>query len=207
MGPWLDVALADLEWDDAYLLDRVAAAYPPQRVTWSGNTERPVVTIARTGFGAPISLGPGLAGVDGRVEPHSGGLISFSIDIAHIDFGPDPDARSAREERRHMARYRDASIKLADRVRPMLLVRGGQLSFESLLDADVVDSSPFHSGWACLDRMDERRANGFRWALAGIDHRVTRSGVDWETRSSEVAEQLRLAWSRRPPPRPTRRHG
>lgn len=198
MGPSLIVVLADLEYDSASILNRMAAAFPARRTSWNGD----LLTLARTGFGRAVTFEPGPSARTGH------GLVYSYIDIAHIDFGPEPSDHDNRIWEREWARYTEASIDLADRVRPMLLTLVVEFPVDNLFDAGPSEASYlFGSGWACPDRMDGRRADGFRRALDGVDHRVTAAGVAWAGVPAATAEQLRLAWVRRPPDTPTRRHG
>jgi hypothetical protein len=85
-----------------------------------------------------------------------------------------------------------------------------EFGVDDLLDAPPDDAPAlFGSGWACVDRMDERRAAGFRRALAGTEHREVAGGVYWSGASPQTAERLRKAWvrDREPPGNPYRRHG
>jgi hypothetical protein len=160
--PCLYVVLGDLEWDDASLIDKVGAAFPDRRVTWETNG----VTIAGAGFGGPVTLMPA------RYDPDERGLVWLAVNLAEFD------ARGEKVWNRAWARCVKASVDLADRVRPMLMSRTVDYGVEGLHDAPPHESSYlFRGGWACVDRMDERRANGFRRALDGVEHRVTPNGV------------------------------
>jgi hypothetical protein len=186
VAPYLFVGLADLLRDDGSLLDAVAAAYPPHRVSWGRyGGSRPMVTVSRTAFGHPIDVHPA------REHPDHRGLVTFTVDITDSDIADD------RTVGKLFRKITDAALHLVASVRPMLMVMPVEFAVDELLDAPSGTAWPlFGSGWACVDRMDERRAAGFRRALAGTDHREVAGGISWSGASAETTERLRTAWVR-----------
>jgi hypothetical protein len=186
VAPYLFVGLADLLRDDEALLDAVAAAYPPRRVSWSRyGGSRTMLTISRTAFGHPIDV------YGARENPDNRGLVMFTVDVTDTDVADD------RTVQRIFRKVTDAALDLAASVRPMLLAMPVEFGVDDLLDATPDEASAlFGSGWACVDRMDQRRAAGFRRALADTEHREAAGGVYWSGASPETAELLRKAWVR-----------
>ena len=193
MAPYLFVGLADLLRDDGSLLDAVAAAYPPRRVShgrYGGS--RAMVTISRTAFGQPIEVHAA------RENPDSRGLVTFVVDVT------DSDIADERTTGKLFRKITDAAFDLVASVRPMLMVMRVEAAVDELLDAPPdLARVLFTSGWACLDRMDERRAAGFSRAFAETGHRAVAGGVYWSGASPQTAERLRKAWvrDRQPPSR------
>lgn len=190
MAPYLHVGLADLLRDDASLLEAVAAAYPPRRVTWDRHGgSRPMVTVAGTAFGQPIDVHPA------RAHPDHRGLVTFVVDITGADVADD------RTVERMYRKLTGAAMALVGAVRPMLMVTQVEAAVDELLDAPpALAGSLFAAGWVCVDRLDERRAAGFTRALAGTEHREVAGGISWSAASGETAERLRKAWVRDRPP-------
>jgi hypothetical protein len=199
VAPYLFVGLADLLRDDEALLDAVAAAYPPRLISWGRyGGSRTMLTISRTAFGQPIDV------YGARENPDHRGLVMFTVDVTDIDIADD------RTVRKVYRKITGAALDLVASVRPMLLAMQIEFGVDNLLDAPADDAPAlFGSGWACVDRMDERRAAGFRRALADTEHRQAAGGVSWSGASPQTAERLRKAWvrDREPPGNPHRRHG
>ena len=186
VAPYLHVGLADLLRDDESLLDAVAAAYPPHRVSWGRyGGSRAMVTISRTAFGQPIDV------YGAREDPDSRGLVTFVVDITDSDLADD------RTTAKLFRKLTDAALDLVASVRPMLMVMRVEVALDLLLDAPPdLALALFETGWAGLDRLDERRAAGISRALAGTAHREVAGGVYWSGASPETAERLRKAWVR-----------
>jgi hypothetical protein len=185
VAPFLFVGLADLMRDDGSLLDAVAAAYPPRRVSWREGGAYPLLlTVSRTDFGHAIHVHAARPRPDGR------GLVTFTVDLATVDGVQDRAAAKA------LRRIDDALVSLAAAVRPMLLVSRVEFAVDELFDAAPEDAAIFASGWACPQRMDERRAAGFRRVLAGTAHEEIGGGIRWSGASPETAERLRAVWVR-----------
>jgi hypothetical protein len=148
-----------------------------------------MVTISRTAFGQPIEV------YAARENPDNRGLVTFVVDVTDSDIADD------RTTEKLFRKITDAAFDLVASVRPMLMVMPVEVAVDELLDAPAdLACALFTSGWACLDRMDERRAAGFRRALAETGHREVAGGVYWSGATPATAERLRKAWVRGSPP-------
>jgi hypothetical protein len=185
VAPYLDVGLADLLRDDRSLLAAVAAAFPRRHVRWGDGDAS--VSVSRTGFGRPIHVRAA------RERPDDRGLVSFTVDLTDIDVA-DEKTRT-----RTYRRVDETLCALAAAARPMVMVAREEFPVDELLDLSAGAAwYLFRSGWVCVERMDERRAAGFRRELAGIEHHESDGVLRWTGASAEAAERLRKVWVRYP---------